>query len=69
MSSVRGRVKDGKLELDGPLPPEWRDGAEVEARLAPADVGEWGMREEDWPTTPEGIEEWIKWAESLEPFL
>ncbi len=70
MSTVRGRIKNGAMEFDGPLPTDWPDGAEVETRLksVESDLG-WGMREEDWPTTPEGIEEWCAWVSSLEPFL
>ncbi len=26
-----------------------------------------GLREEDWPETPEAKAEWLKWYDSLEP--
>ena len=68
MSIVRGRIKNGMLEFDGPLPVEWPDGAAVETRLTSeeSNLG-WGMREEDWPTTPEGIATLLKEMEALEP--
>jgi hypothetical protein len=28
-----------------------------------------GIREEDWSNTPEAIASWLKWYDSLEPFI
>ena len=52
MIAIKGTVKNGQVVLDEPegLP----EGTRVE--VMPADVGRLtvGMREEDWPTTPNG---------------
>jgi predicted DNA-binding antitoxin AbrB/MazE fold protein len=42
------------------------EGTKVEIRVAPEPAPRM-MREEDWPTTPEGIEAHIKRMESFEP--
>lgn len=54
MTTLQGTIRNGQILLDAPttLP----EGTRVE--VLPIGVG-WsgvGMREEDWPTTPEGIE-------------
>lgn len=67
MSVVRGRVLDGRIEYDGPIPEGWSDGMEIETRLAvTSPIETWGMREDDWPTTPEGIASLLKEMESTE---
>jgi hypothetical protein len=64
MSAIHGRVKNGKIEL--PAPADWPDGTEVEVRPVEEMVG---LTEEDWPATPEAIEEWVAWLSSLQPFV
>lgn len=66
MSAIRGKYVDGAVILDAPA--NWPEGMEV--RVSPAEeyVGI-GMREEDWPTTTEGIAAWIESIDKLEPFL
>jgi hypothetical protein len=66
MNAIKATVKGGRLELE--VPPEWPDGTEVivqplvrEDRL--------GVREEDWPDTPEAIAEWLAWYDALEPLI
>jgi hypothetical protein len=58
-------VKNGQIVLDEParLP----DGTRVE--VVPAEGGRptMGIREEDWPTTPEGIAALLKRMDDLEP--
>lgn len=64
MSVIRATVRDGKIVADAPA--DWPDGTEVE--VSPA--GErWGIREEEWDDSPEGIEAWIAWANSLQPIF
>ncbi len=53
MSAVRGIYRDGKIELRTP-PPDWEEGAEVEVNKRSI-TSLAGMRDEDWPTTPEGV--------------
>ena len=63
MGAVKGTWKNGQIVLDRPI--NWPDGC----RLAIAPLSEeetLGIREEDWPTTPEAMAEWLKWYDSLE---
>ena len=66
MHAIKGKYRDGKVYLDERA--DWPEDTEVRVEPLPSEPSV-GMREEDWPTTPEGIEEWIKWYDSLEPFL
>ena len=53
MNALQGTIKNGQIVLDAPAPlPE---GTRVE--VLPIEKGgpTLGMREEEWPTTPEGI--------------
>ncbi len=64
MNAVKGTWKNGRIVLDRPI--DWPDGC----RLAIAPLAEeetLGIREEDWPTTPEAMADWLKWYDSLEP--
>src|SRR5688572_24523732 len=66
MPAIRATIVNGQIVPDAPV--EWPDGTVLE--IQPAEAAEpLGIREEDWPTTPEGIEEWIAWYDSLEPFM
>jgi hypothetical protein len=66
MHAIKGNYRQGKIVLTEKA--DWPENTEV--LVAPVPVEPMcGMRDEDWPTTPEGIEEWIKWYDSLEPFL
>jgi hypothetical protein len=65
MSVLTGAIRDGRVELDAPasLP----NGTRV--RVEPtADVGGF-LREEDWPTTPEGIAEHVRRMEQFDPIV
>lgn len=64
MSIRLATLKNGQIVLDDPAP--WPEGS----RLAVKEVSETrslGMREEDWPDTPEAIAVWLNWYDSLEP--
>jgi hypothetical protein len=64
MNAVKGTWKNGRIVLDRPI--DWPDGC----RLAIAPLPEeetLGIREEDWPTTPEAMADWLSWYDSLEP--
>ena len=64
MKTIKGIFRSGKIEL--PSSPDWPDGCEVViAPLAAESVG--GMREQDWPTTPEGITALLHRWEEHEP--
>jgi hypothetical protein len=53
MTSLQGTIKNGQIILDAPtaLP----EGTRVEVLPIENTRASLGMREEDWPTTPEGI--------------
>ena len=65
MIAIKGTVKNGQVVLDEPdgLP----EGTRVE--VMPAEVGRptMGMREEDWPTTPQGIAALLARMDAAEP--
>ena len=66
MTAILGTYRDGKVILNAPA--EWQEGAAVRVELDADYVGV-GMREEDWPLDPEGIAEWMRKVDALEPFL
>jgi hypothetical protein len=66
MDAIRGTWKNGQVVLDGPV--DWPDGRRllVEAEPSQETIG---IPDEDWSNTPEGIEAWLRWYESLEPLV
>jgi hypothetical protein len=52
MNAIRGKYVDGAVVLDGPA--DWPNGTEVVVEPA-SNAEPIGIRDEDWPTTPEGI--------------
>ena len=67
MSIVRGTYRNGQVILEGPPPPDWKEGAEVWLELIDPPV-------EDDPdclhgSDPESIDRWLAYMDSLEPFL
>jgi hypothetical protein len=65
MPTIYGTVANGRIDLAAPA--EWPDGTPV--CVVTADESFVGMREEDWPTTPEAIEAWCTWLDGLEPLV
>lgn len=63
MIAIKGTVRNGQVVLDEPA--DLPDGARVE--VVPAASPEYGMREEDYPTTPEGIAALVKRMDAIEP--
>ena len=65
MSVMKGTMKNGQVVLDEPagLP----DGTRVEVVPVEAARPTVGMREEDWPTTPEGIAALLARMDACEP--
>ena len=67
MLDITGTVQDGVIVPDGPL--GLPDGSKV--RITAPETSAVGpirmMREEEWPTTPEGIEEHVRRMQSFEP--
>ena len=64
MSILTGVIRDGRVELDTPaaLPNGTRVRVEPEAE-------EGFLRDEDWPTTPEGIDALVRRMEQLDPIV
>ena len=65
MTTAAGTIKNGQVILDQPgqLP----EGTRVEVLPVSATRPALGMREEDWPTTPEGIAALAARMDQLEP--
>jgi hypothetical protein len=53
MTAMHGTIQNGQIMLDAPA--ELPEGTRVEVLPIEAARPTLGMREEDWPTTPEGI--------------
>jgi hypothetical protein len=66
MHAIKGKFKDGQVILTEKA--DWPDDTEVivEPVAAEAMIG---MREVDWSNTPEAIIDWLRWYDTLEPFL
>ena len=64
MTVIKTTVKNGKIELQ--VPSDWPDGVEV--RIEPISRAELiGMREENWPTTPEQMARHLDLMDRIEP--
>jgi len=65
MNASQGTVEHGQIILDSPaaLP----DGTRVEVVPVMSFQPALGMREEDWPTTPEGIAALLALMDQVEP--
>lgn len=67
MSTIRGTIHDGQVVLQAPanLP----NGTPVRVLAGTNDYVGIGIREEDWPSTPEEIEALAASMETIQPFL
>jgi hypothetical protein len=65
MITLQGTLRNGQVVLDAPsnLP----EGTRVEVLPVESDRPALGMREEDWPTTPEGIAALLAHMDQAEP--
>jgi hypothetical protein len=65
MSALQGTIKNGQIVLDAPgaLP----EGTRVEVLPIQAARPSLGLREEDWPTTQEGIAALLARMDQVEP--
>jgi hypothetical protein len=65
MNALKGTMRNGQIVLDDPggLP----EGARVEVLPVEAAHAARGMREQDWPTTPEGIAALLARMDQAEP--
>ena len=66
MKAIMGTIRNGQIIADQPI--EWPEGYRVV--IEPAAKEEMlGIREEDWPTTPEQLADWLAWFDGLEPVV
>lgn len=65
MTVIRAVVRDGKIELAAP--PDWPEGTEVVIEPAPR-AAPVGVRDEDWPTTPDEVARHLGVMDRVEPF-
>jgi hypothetical protein len=67
VNAIQGVVRNGHIVLDKPsgLP----DGTRVEVVPVDAPRPSFGLREADWPTTPEGIAELLARIDQIEPLI
>ena len=66
MNAIKATVRDGRLEVQ--VPPDWPTGPKSSCNPSSPENGV-GIREEDWPDTPEAVAEWLRWYDSLEPLI
>ncbi len=65
MTTPQGVIQNGQIVLD--KPPALPDGTRVEVLPVNESPPALGMREEDWPTTPEGIAALLARMDQVEP--
>jgi hypothetical protein len=65
MDALRGTVRNGQIVLD--VPPDFPEGTRVEVVPVARDGPSIGMREDDWPATPEGIAALLARMDAVEP--
>lgn len=72
METVLGTYRDGQITLERPV--DWPNGAALEVRLGASVSTSFHAQQEERcvdgskpPCTPEEIEEWLKWFDSIEP--
>jgi hypothetical protein len=65
MNALQGTIKNGQIVLDDPA--ELPEGTRVEVLPVQDSRPALGMREEDWPMTPEGIAALLARMDQVEP--
>ena len=65
MSVLKATVRGGRIELDAPE--DWPEGTEV--RVEPVSIAATtGLRDEDWPETPEAIARHLAAMDRMKPW-
>lgn len=67
MHAIEGTWKNGQVVLSESA--NWPDGCRVmvEPLACPSADERLGLSEEDWPRTPEQMNDWLRWFDSIEP--
>jgi hypothetical protein len=66
MNAIRAIIRNRRLEVE--VPADWPEGGEVLIE-PPTEAPTLGLREEDWPTTPEEIEQHLALMDQIEPLI
>jgi hypothetical protein len=66
VNAIHATILDGKIIPDTPV--ELPNGTRVTIQPAGSEYVGVGMREEDWPTTPEGIAALVAKMDQIRPF-
>ncbi len=64
MNAIKATWKNGQIVPDENA--EWPESCRLLVEPIPVERT-FGLREEDWPDTPEAVAEWLRWYDSLEP--
>ena len=62
MERVSATYRDGHVIFDSEV--DWPEGT----RVAVDPLEDIGISESGWPQTPEELQEWLEWFDSIEPF-
>ena len=66
MTAIKTVVRNGRIEVSTPT--DLPDGTVVSLSIAAAVEPE-AISDDDWDNSPEGIADWLKWYDALEPLL
>jgi hypothetical protein len=66
MNAIRAVVRNGRLETDEPI--NLPEGTELLIPLPNGDSAQEDS-EEVWDDSPEGIEAWLRWCDTLQPLI
>lgn len=64
MDAIKAKVKNGRVETEQPL--DFPDGTNLLILPADSDIPD---VERDWDDSPEGIQRWLDWYDSLQPLI
>ncbi len=73
MNIAHATYHDGQLQLDEPV--DWPSGTRAVVVPETTESGtdspetDFILRDEDWPSTPEALGEWMEWCRSREPVM
>ena len=62
---ARGTIQHGQIEMNEPI--DLPDGSKVTVQVAISKEAD--DSEDDWDNSPEGIADWLRWYQSLEPLI
>lgn len=73
MNTAHATYHDGQIQLDEPV--DWPSGTravvvpETSEQNCDSSESDFILRDEDWPSTPEALQEWVEWCRSREPVM